>query len=236
MPNAAGTSLKRVRWKPSYRLVSSVFPPVGLFDEVADPDDLDVVFAIEGLTNPRLRQEMGQLSLVPPAERIAGPGATPVMAAFTHFNPVGSRFADGTYGVYYAAREVETAIAETLHHRERFLAHTATPPTEIDMRCYLANIDERLVDIRGKAAPSRDLYHPESYVASQAFAAGQRAAGARGIVYDSVRRKGGECVGLFWPRAVGPATQGAHYAFVWDGRRISQVYEKSNLRPATAIG
>ncbi len=36
-----------------------------------------------------------------------------VMAPFTHLNPKGSRFSDGSYGVYYAAKRLSTAIAET---------------------------------------------------------------------------------------------------------------------------
>ena len=28
-------------WRPSYRIVPSIFPPRGLFDAVADPADLD---------------------------------------------------------------------------------------------------------------------------------------------------------------------------------------------------
>ena len=31
------------------------------------------------------------------------------MAAFTHLNPEGSRFSDGSYGVYYAAHTLATA-------------------------------------------------------------------------------------------------------------------------------
>ena len=54
----------------------------------------------------RLRQELGQLDLVPRERRISGPGTQPLMAAFTHLNPDGSRFSDGTYGVFYAARSL----------------------------------------------------------------------------------------------------------------------------------
>jgi hypothetical protein len=82
--------LARVSWRPSYRLIHSRFPTVGLYDAIADPADLDAVFAIEALANPRLRDEIGELQLVEPAERVSGPGATPVMAAFTHLNPEGS--------------------------------------------------------------------------------------------------------------------------------------------------
>ncbi len=214
--------------------MSSIFPPVGLFDGVADPADLDVAFAVESLTNPRLRQETGELHLVPPEERISGAGTTPIMAAYTHLNPGGSRFSNGSYGVYYAATDMETAIAETIHHRERFLASTSQPATEVDMRCYLADIDDDFIDIRGEQSRSPELYEPDSYAASQAFAIGHRNAGARGIVYNSVRRPGGECVAPFWPKSISPARQGPHYAFVWDGASIRSYYEKSNLHNTNA--
>ena len=99
-------------WKPSYRLIASRYPTVSLYDDIADPADLEVVFAIEALTNPRIRNDLGQLQLVPPEERISGAGSTPIMAAFTHLNPEGSRFSDGSYGVYYAAQDLDTAVAE----------------------------------------------------------------------------------------------------------------------------
>jgi hypothetical protein len=115
-------AVSKVSWKPCYRLIPSHFPPIGVYDRVANPADLDAVFAVENLTNPRLRQEAGELSMVAPQDRVAGPGTTPIMAAFTHLNPDGSRFSDGSYGVYYAGQTLDTAIAETRYHRARFLA------------------------------------------------------------------------------------------------------------------
>ena len=87
--------VRRIRWNQAWRIVPSRFPPVGVYDRIADPADLDAVFAIEALTNPRLREEAGALKLVAKEHRISGPGSTPVMAAFTHLNPEGSRFSDG---------------------------------------------------------------------------------------------------------------------------------------------
>jgi len=221
--------MSRVTWRPSYRLVPSRFPPVGVFDRFADPEDLDVLYAAEGMTNDRLRNETGALHLVPAQERLTGPGTTPIMAAFTHLNPAGSRFSDGSYGIYYAARAVETAIAERTYHHARFLRASSEQPMEVDMRCYLADIDSDLVDLRGEEARRPELFLPDSYAYSQIFGREQRAAGANGIVWNSVRHADGQCVGLFKPRSVSPCRQGPHYAFVWDGTRIAQVYEKSNL-------
>jgi len=215
--------------------VPSRFPPVGLYDRVARAEDLEAVFAAEALTNDRLREEAGDLRLVPPGERIAGPGTTPVMAAFTHLNPEGSRFSDGTYGVYYAAREMETAIAERAHHSARFLARTGEAAGELDMRTYIARIDAEMADLRACGRRRRnDLMAPDDYSASQAFGRSLRQEGAGGIVYESVRRAAGECVAVFRPRLVRDCAQGPHICLVWDAGRMTGWYEKSAVRNVQA--
>lgn len=206
-------------------MIPSRFPPVGFYDRVADPADLEAVFAVENLTNPRLRQEAGEISLVPQEDRMAGPGASPIMAAFTHLNPEGSRFSDGTYGVYYAARLLDTAIAETRFQRERFLARTRERPIEIEMRTYLADLDAGLHDIRGRT-DFRAVCDPNDYSAGQALSRELKAVNSCGVVYGSVRDPGGECAGVLRPPVLSNCRQGSHFGFLWDGTRISTVIEK----------
>ncbi|MES2992681.1 MAG: RES family NAD+ phosphorylase [Pseudomonadota bacterium] len=213
-------------WRPSYRLIPSRYPTVGLYDRVADPADLDVVFAIEALTNPRMRDEVGQLQLVPPAERVSGVGSTMVMAAFTHLNPEGSRFSDGSYGVYYAAHALETAVAEVSHHRALFLSRTAEPAIDVDLRLITATVAADLHDLRGLGARDAALLDPDDYGAPQLLGRQLREAGSAGVVFPSVRHEGGQCVGLFRPKALRQARSSAHIALHWDGRRITHWYEK----------
>lgn len=221
----------RVDWRPSYRIVSSRFPPVGLFDAIADARDLEDLYELEGMTNPRLRDGLGKIQMVPPQRRVAGPGTTPIMAAFTHLNPEGSRFSPGAFGVYYAAQERRTAIGETVHHREQWLARTAEPPCALEMRCYLADIGGDFHDIRGGW---RELHDPASYAASQRTAVELRDAGSDGIVYDSVRSPGGHCIGVFYPDRIAATRQGEHLYYHWDGRRITHVVVAGEVitRPA----
>lgn len=181
------------------------------------------------MTNDRLRQEAGDISLVPPEDRISGPGSTPVMAAFTHLKPGGDRFTDGSFGAFYASRTIETAIAETSYHRSRFLAATNEPAQEIDMRVYAADLEAELHDIRAGKASHPELYDPEAYVASQKFARALRDAGSNGIVYCSVRQRGGECVAVFRPRLLSNCRQERHLCYVWDGQSIVSIYEKSEF-------
>ncbi len=217
------TPVTHERWDKCHRIVSSRFPPVSIFEEVADPADLEGVYWVEGLTNPRLREELGDLTLVAPEDRVAGPGTTPIMAAFTHLNPSGSRFSDGSYGVYYGARCANTAIAETVYHVERWAKESRDPATTFTMRQYIGELIERPYhDIRGQRAAHPGLFQsdPARYGPAQAFGAALRAQRSWGLLYDSVRFSDGECVAVFRPTALGPVRQTRHLAYVWDGTRI----------------
>ena len=218
-----------VRWLPCYRIIPSRFPPINLFERVTDPADLETVLEIESMTNDRLRDEVGALNLVPPEDRISGPGTSPIMAAFTHLPPYGSRFTDGSFGVFYAGRTLDTSIAETKHHREAFLRATSEPRTELDMRVYAVDLDTMLHDIRGMKDTMAEVYDPSSYAASQALAIEIRTSGSSGLAYDSVRNPDGECVAIFKPRVLSNCRQERHLTYVWDGSSISTVYEKRDL-------
>lgn len=215
----------RTVWRPCHRLIPSRFPPVGLFDRVADPDDLEAVFALEAMTNDRLRDEIGDLSLVPRNDRISGPGSTAIMAAFTHLNPEGSRFSDGTFGLYYCAQTLATALAEVRYHREEFLRRTAEGPIRLELRLYLADLDARLVDVR-----KRPEYHrPDDYAPGQALGREIRAAGGDGVLYRSVRDPGGLCAAVFRPVLLRRCRQSKHYAFHYDGHHIVAIDELSTV-------
>jgi hypothetical protein len=225
--------LIQVTWKPCWRLVPSRFPPTGLFERVASPEDLETVLHLEGRTNDRLREQAGDISLVGPEDRLLGPGTTPIMAAFTHLNPEGSRFTRGEYGVYYAAKGIDTAIAETRFHRARFLAATNEPPIEIDMRSYASDLEAAAHDLRGLQEALPAVYDPDpaNYGAAQTLAGKLRDKGSNGIVYDSVRDPGGECAAIFRPPVLSPVRQGPHLCYVWDGDAITSVYVKNRYEP-----
>jgi len=214
-----------VKFSPCHRIVASRLPTIHLFERVADPADWDALYMLEAKTNPRLRQEAGDLSLVPVADRVGGPNASIVMAPFTHLSPPGTRFTDGHFGAYYAAESVDTAIAETRFHRENFLRATSQPPIELEMRCYVADVACELHDLRGRRMELPDIYDPASYAASQKLGRELRDLGSNGIAFDSVRRIGGQCVAIFRPRLVQNVRQSVHLRYAWDGSAIAEVYE-----------
>jgi hypothetical protein len=220
---------RAVRFSPCHRIVASRLPTIHLFERVADPADWEALYKLESMTNPRIRNQVGELNIVPVEDRVSGPNATVVMAPFTHLSPQGTRFTDGHFGAYYAAESVDTAIAETRFHRENFLRATSQPPLELEMRCYLADVACELHDLRGLRTQLRDVYDPASYLASQKLGRELRNAGSNGIAFESVRRSGGECVAIFRPRLVQNVRQSVHLRYAWDGNSITRVYEMRAL-------
>jgi hypothetical protein len=179
------------------------------------------------MTNERVRDELGEIERVPRAERQFGPGSGPIMAAFTHVNTLGSRFSDGSYGMFYAARDRATAVAETRHHHGRFLAATRERALHLPMRLYHVAIDGRLHDLRPPGVVTAAVYDPDDYGTSRPLGAALRARGSLGVAYRSVRHARGQCVGLFRPGAASRCVHAAILLYAWDGERFTDVYEKT---------
>lgn len=199
----------------NHRMIPSKFPPIVLFEHLLDPNELDIAYELESLTNSRLRDEAGDISLVPREDRLVGPGSSPIMAAFTHIG-FSSRFTDGQFGVYYAGLAIETAIRETVYHRERFLSSTQEPACQVVMRQYISQVQQPLLDIRHDTR----LHDPDNYALPQQFARQQRQRQHWGLYYSSIRHPGGECIAVFRPIALSPVLQGSHFAYCWDGKSI----------------
>src|SRR3546814_12996721 len=94
-----GAPLSPVDWPSAVRLIESKYPPIDLFEDLAEPEDWELLAAAEAKTNPRIAETIGNLDLVPVERRVAGPGASYVMAPFTHCSPDRpGRFHDGHFG------------------------------------------------------------------------------------------------------------------------------------------
>lgn len=213
--------IRRVVWPRSARIIRSIYPPIDLFEDIADPADWEALASAETKFNPRIRESIGDLSKVPVARRITGPGASWVMAPFVHCSPLRpGRFSDGTYGLYYAGDSTEVAIAETIHHHTRTMVATAeSAGWTSQFRELVGSVDAELDDVSGMA----DLLHPDEYTASQRFGAERRSAGSNGLFWPSLRYEGGNCIAVFWPDVVPIPTQGAHFSYHWNGSEVDYV-------------
>lgn len=216
-----------VFWPGGRRIIRSVYPPIDLFEDIADPADWPLLIAAEQKTNPRLMQSIGNLDLVPAGRRVSGPGASYLMAPFTHVSPDRpTRFSDGRYGVLHAGNAFVVALMETVHHHGRFMARTGQPPGwTSQFREIMLTVRASLNDLRGDAGAREAVLHPDDYSAGQALGARLRAAGSDGIVYPSVRCPEGECVALFYPDCATGARQGRHLDYHWNGARVDYYRE-----------
>ncbi|MBI4755755.1 MAG: RES family NAD+ phosphorylase [Betaproteobacteria bacterium] len=219
----------RLAWAPAYRVIPTRFPAVGLFERVAAPEDFDALYALEAMTNDRIRDDLGDITLVPADERLFGPGSTSIMAAFTHPNPQGNRFSDGSYGVFYCARSRITAVEESRHHQARFMDATREPPMRLQMRLYTVEASGEVTDLREACQAEPRIVDPHDYGYAQGIGRALRARGAAGIHYPSVRHAGGECLAALRTAIVRNCLHSAYLEYHWSGQSIEAVFEVSRL-------
>lgn len=227
MPAApADPRLRLVRERDTHRLVPAKYREADsvLTRISADAADLHAVFDLEQITNERLLAEHQRLPAVGPHELVFGvPSYHVINAAFCHPHPLGARFSGPDRGAWYAAFELLTAQAEVAFHRSIELA-------EIDWRAdEVATYDDYLADVSGAFHDLRRdrrfaaCLDADSYKIAQAL--GQRLLdrGSLGVVYPSVRRKGGTCLACFRPAVVSNVRRDQQYAFTFSGAQLRGV-------------
>jgi RES domain-containing protein len=209
-----------VRRRGAHRLVPSRYSDAGesVLSAIAGSDaEMKDLVALEGATNDRLLAENARLPGIGPHELVFGvPNFRIINAAFVHAHPLGSRFNGPDRGAWYAAFEIETAQAEVAFHRSVELAEVSWRDEEATFDDWQADFAADFHDIRGDAAFA-DCLDPGSYRASQKLARRLLAEGSLGVLYPSVRRKGGTCLSCFRPALVSNPRKGATYRFTWSG-------------------
>jgi RES domain-containing protein len=212
--------LTELRLDDTHRLVSSRYPPVGILDVVASPEDLELMLALEGWTNDRISAELGLIHIFPKDEWVIGtPQATVIMAAFCHPKPGGGRFNTENRGAWYAAFDLDTALAEVAYHRTLELLEIGVLETRLEMREYVADFNAAFHDVRGADSAFLPYHDPNRYTESQALARQLLDARSNGVLYRSVRRPGGHCIACFRPKLVTNVRPSAHFEYRWEGTR-----------------
>ncbi len=213
----------------THRLINSKFPPIAIFEDVADADDFEILYELQTLTNPRLTAEAGDVSKLNPEHMPFGiKGCSYAVAPFTHINKEGSRFSDGEYGVLYLADTLETAIAETTYHQGNLWKGVKGLKYDtIIMRALKCTFSSNsLADIcesTSEGMATNPLYDANDYAEARRYGRQARKAGVEGLRYTSVRNPFVDCYALFTPVGVEEIIQSAHYAYVWDGEQIAVV-------------
>jgi hypothetical protein len=102
----------------------------------------------------------------------------------------------------------------------------------LSCKVYIGRLNRRPYhDLRGQSGKYSKLFdpNPANYEPPQQLAAELRTKGSWGLLYNRVRKEGGECVAAFRLPALGVVHQGAHLAYHWDGRKIVDVLELRSL-------
>jgi hypothetical protein len=212
----------RLRAQPTFRVIAHRPYDRPIVARLRSVTNIAALETVEALTNPRIRQEWSPRRKIRPEDIGAAPEEL-VLASFVYSGP--SRFTDGSFGVYYAAFERETAIAESRFHTERFLSLSHVPATNVFKRVLRAKASGLYDDIR-KVAADDPIYapDPDAYAAAQSYALGVYARNREdGIVYRSVRRDDGTCVVAFRPRLVTGSTTAEMLLYAYDGARIDTI-------------
>jgi hypothetical protein len=209
-----------VRRHDTHRLVPSKHsrPAESVLVRIADSDaHLRDLFDLDLATNDRLLAENRLLPGIEAHELVFGvPYHAIVNAAFCHAHPLGSRFNGPDRGAWYAAFEVTTARREVAFHKTVELAETDWWQESVTYDDYLADFSAAFHDLRD-APRFADCLAPDSYVASQRLAERLLAAESMGVLYPSVRRRGGTCVACFRPPLVMNVRRADTWRFTWEG-------------------
>ncbi len=209
--------------RDTHRLIPAQFAEgaASVLTRLTDDDEtLDGIFELDNATNDRLIAESRLSPAVDERELVFGiPSYRIINAAFCHPAPGGSRFNSADRGAWYAGFELHTSQAEVAYHRQLWLKETAWDEEDTaDYLDYLADFHAEFNDLRDSAKPAKKYagcLSPTSYAASQALAAELLERGAAGVVYPSVRRRGGTCIASFRPVLVTNVRKGYIYTFVF---------------------
>jgi RES domain-containing protein len=189
-----------------------------------DDDLLSDLTELEGATNDRLLGESGRLPGVSTIELVSGFRLAHIVnATFAHANPLGGRFNRTGRGAWYASFEMQTAQTEVAFHRAAELKEVGWNYEEVSPYIdYLADFRHEFHDLRGDR-DFADCLDPDSYTSSQTLGLRLLTHGAAGIVWPSVRHKGGTCIVCFRPPLVLNVQEGPMVTFMFRNAEMTDV-------------
>lgn len=208
------------------RLVSTarLRPPV--LERLVSADEVEALAEIEAATSARMMAQTTGISGLAANELVYDvPHSHFINASFAYARPrAPNRFNGTDRGAWYAALAVQTCLAEIRFHMTAFLAEAGDFRATVDYAEMFCSMSGDFVDLRGEAGhPSLDPDMALGYPAGNRLAEEARRAGVNGILYPSVRHKGGTCLAALRPAAVQSVRQGDVYRLVWAGQRDPDV-------------
>jgi hypothetical protein len=221
-----GLTIIRAALERTTRLVTTARLRDSVLGGLVDADEMAALFEIEGATSNRLVAQARGSGDIQSYELVYGvPHAHFINAAFTYAKPrEANRFNGPDRGAWYAAFELDTALAEVSYHLTEFLAAAGDYHAVVEYAELFASFAGEFLDLRSHA--DSEALHPDKaigYPAGNALADAARAKGLNGIIYPSVRRPGGTCVAALFPHAVQSVAQGDVYRMTWRGNQSPEI-------------
>lgn len=223
--------LKLVRQEDTHRLIAAKYADGSVLESLSmSSAAIDDLTEVDAITNERKRVENSSSAGIGPGELLFGvPNAHIVNAAFCHHGPFGGRFNTPARGAWYAGFDLESSVREVAYHKRKFL---------VDMRMsgnftfeyvdFLADFHAEFYFLTG--AESKECLQPgpvpACYAPSQLLALRLLSEGCNGIVYSSVRLKGGRCLVCFRPALVYRPRRGHSYHVTIDTGNDSVQYKR----------
>src|SRR5712692_4329097 len=217
--------VSRLLQDDAHRLIPSAYDKETVLNRLTtDSDELTALVELEGATNERLLGESGLLPGITVRELVFGLSYSHIVnAAFTHAKPFGSRFNGPERGAWYAGFSLETAGIEVAFHKAEELREINWQEKETFLYAdFWADFRGEFFDIRGDSRFGEYL-DPGSYTASQKLAQELLDNGSAGIVYPSVRHKGGTCIACFRPALANNVRKGGQVAVEFENALAAPV-------------
>jgi hypothetical protein len=220
-----GLPIIREAFPRTVRLVTTARRRDAVLAPLADTEQERVELdEIEGATSARLIGQNYGIAGVNSNEFVYGvPYANFINAAFAYAKPrEPNRFNGPDRGAWYAAFHVDTCLAEVIFHMQEFLAAAGDFNATVEYAEMFASLAGEFVDLRNLdpasayLSPNKDIGYP----AGNALAEAARTRGLNGIIYPSVRHRGGTCIVALRPYAVQSVAQGDIYRVTWTGTPV----------------
>lgn len=180
------------------------------------PDEREALVELEGATNERLQGEAGLLPGITVRELVFGLSYSHIVnAAFTHSRPTGNRYNGPERGAWYAGFSPKTSSIEVAYHKGRELQEINWQKEEVFTYVdFLADFRGKFHDLR-RDSRFAECLDPSSYDSSQRLARALLDGGSAGIVYPSVRHRGGTCIACFRPALVNNVRRGGEVSITF---------------------
>lgn len=230
-PDAEWPTIGPASFDSTHRLIPGEYTEEGehVLSLLSDGDRArEDLIRLAGATNARLQaQEEKHPSGLSRADMVFGvPFSRIVNGAFA--NPgQGARFhTQRGLGAWYCATDIDTCIAEVVHHRVTHLAETGLrSEADIPYREFRADVHAQdFLWLMDDSAQSRACLDPDSYAAGQQLATTYRPQSASGVVYPSVRHPTGTCLAVWVAPVVSNVRRHSlHRISIDDGRLANWV-------------